>query len=226
MTSKTIAIIDYGSGNLRSAAKAFERVIADRALSFRVLVTDKASDVANAAAIVLPGQGAFGDCIAGLKAVPGMIDALSENVLHKKTPFMGICVGMQLLADEGHEHGVHQGLGWIPGKVVKIIPAHADLKIPHMGWNTLSYCAQTPQQSHPALQHNQGSDHFYFVHSFVFESKEKAHHIASVDYGQSYAAIVGRDNMIGVQFHPEKSQESGLNLIAGFLDWANTGAVR
>ncbi len=211
----TVAIIDYGSGNLRSAAKAFERVIADHHLPFTVQITSDPAVIASAARLVLPGQGAFGDCIAGLKANPAVHDALLEQVQHKRTPFFGICVGMQLLATQGLEHGTHDGLDLIAGQVIRMQPADPALKIPHMGWNTLSIA----QQGHPALQHIRPDDHFYFVHSFMFESKDTTHILATADYGGDVTAIVGRDHLLGVQFHPEKSQDAGLRLVQGFLQW-------
>jgi glutamine amidotransferase len=211
----TIAIIDYGSGNLRSAAKACERVVADCNLPFTVVVTDEAKIIANAARIVLPGQGAFGDCMSGLQQRGNALEGLQEAVMTHKAPFFGICVGMQLLATQGLEHGVHQGLGWIAGEVVKMTPQDPALKIPHMGWNTLSML----HQGHAALQHITQDDHFYFVHSFMMESLDKDHILAVSDYGGSVTAIVGRDHILGVQFHAEKSQDAGLRLIRGFLEW-------
>lgn len=220
MTVPTIAIIDYGSGNLRSAAKAFAHVLAHEEMDGNVVITNKADVVASADRVVLPGQGAFGDCIAGLKAVDGMVDALQDSVLQRGTPFFGICVGMQLLATRGLEFGEHQGLGWIPGDVVKMQPSNAALKIPHMGWNTL-----TPGDApHPVLQGitktSAGSlPDFYFVHSFMFQCKNSEHVAGWCDYGGRFAAMVAKDNMIGTQFHPEKSQQAGLDLIRGFLRW-------
>jgi glutamine amidotransferase len=220
--SQTIAIIDYGSGNLRSAAKAFEHVIVTENLPMRVIVTDVAADVAGADRIVLPGQGAFADCMNGLTNVPGMIGALEDAVLEQGRPFFGICVGMQLLATRGLEHGTHQGLGWIEGDVVKMTPSDASLKIPHMGWNTVT-CTEAGS-SHPVLRSiTESADaegpHFYFVHSFMVESKNTDMMLATGDYGGPVNAIIGRDNIIGTQFHPEKSQEAGLALIRDFLKW-------
>lgn len=220
--TQTLAIIDYGSGNLRSAAKAFEHVIAADGLDVRVIVTGRADDLAAADRIVLPGQGAFGDCMNGLRAVPGMIDALEDSVLKKGRPFFGICVGMQLLATRGLEHGSHDGLGWIPGEVVKMTPSDPALKIPHMGWNTVRCTASG--KNHPVLRsitECQASDgpHFYFVHSYMIESDKTDMMLAQSDYGGPINAIIGRDNIIGTQFHPEKSQESGLSLIRDFLNW-------
>lgn len=221
MSVPTIAIIDYGSGNLRSAAKAFAHVMKEEGLAGNVIITGEADKVASADRIVLPGQGAFGDCISGLKKVDGMVDALEENVLRRGKPFFGICVGMQLLADRGLEFGDHKGLGWIPGDVVPMKPNDRSLKIPHMGWNEM-YC--DGEDIHPVLQSvtkrpdGQLSD-FYFVHSFVFECKDRKNVAGLCDYGGPFVAMVAKDNMIGTQFHPEKSQSAGLELIRGFLHW-------
>lgn len=222
MAFQKIAIIDYGSGNLRSAQKAFAHVLAEAGMEGEVIITDDADVVANADKIILPGQGAFGDCISGLKKVDGMVDALSENVLQRGKPFFGICVGMQLLASRGLEFGTHEGLGWIPGDVVKMAPADPLLKIPHMGWNEMF--VRENDAVHPVLQGITKKDDvtftdFYFVHSFVFECKDQAHVAGWCDYGGHFTAMVAKDNMIGTQFHPEKSQQAGLELIAGFLNW-------
>lgn len=220
--TQTIAIIDYGSGNLRSAAKAFDHVIAAEGMDARAVITSRAEDVAAADRIVLPGQGAFGDCMNGLRSVPGMVDALSDAVLKKARPFFGICVGMQLLATRGHEHGTHDGLGWIQGDVVKMIPSDPTLKIPHMGWNNVRCTASG--KNHPVLRSiiesaEENGPHFYFVHSFMIESDKTDMMLATADYGGPVNAIIGRDNIIGTQFHPEKSQDAGLALIRGFLTW-------
>jgi glutamine amidotransferase len=204
--NKRVVIIDYGSGNLRSAAKAFEAVA-----DIPVSVSSAASDLEDASHIVLPGQGAFGDCMAGLTALPGMVEALEENVLRQGKPFFGICVGMQLLADRGLEYGEHKGLGWIPGEVVKLTPDDPSLKIPHMGWNELEGMA------HPLFDGLQPREHVYFVHSYHFAVKNAAHILASANYGGRIAAAAGRDNITGVQFHPEKSQQAGLTIIRNFL---------
>ncbi|MCW8862782.1 MAG: imidazole glycerol phosphate synthase subunit HisH [Rhodospirillales bacterium] len=210
----SVAIIDYGSGNLRSAAKAFERASHEAGLGFDIVVTDDPDLVAGADRVVLPGVGAFGDCRRGLDAVPGMHEALDEAVLKRAAPFLGICVGMQLMADVGHEHGDHRGLGWISGDVVALKPDDASLKIPHMGWNTLEVI-----HPHPVLNGMGGGDDAYFVHSYQFVCKDDAHLLARVGYGGSVTAVIGRDNMVGTQFHPEKSQHVGLHLITNFLKW-------
>jgi glutamine amidotransferase len=210
----SVVVVDYGSGNLRSAAKACERAARDRGLSLDVKISGRAEDVRAAERIVLPGQGAFGDCKRGLAAVPGMIEALEERVIKQGKPFLGICVGMQLMAERGLEHGVHQGLGWIKGDVVAMAPADKALKIPHMGWNELVDLAP-----HPVLKGVQPGAHAYFVHSYVLGAGERRHVLASCDYGGPFAAIAGRDNMVGTQFHVEKSQATGLTLIGNFLAW-------
>lgn len=205
----TVAIVDYGSGNLHSAAKAFERM-ADEP----ILVTADPQAVASADRIVLPGVGAFGDCWNGLNAVDGMVEALERAVIEGGKPFLGICVGMQLMATRGLEHGEFPGLGWIPGDVVRIAPADPALKVPHMGWNEL-----TVERPHPVLRGLPAGAHMYFVHSYCFAAADPAHLLASVDYGGPIPAVIGRDNMVGSQFHPEKSQKSGLAFIEAFLGW-------
>jgi glutamine amidotransferase len=211
----TIAVVDYGSGNLRSAAKALERVCAEAGLDARVIVTDSAAEVAQAARIVLPGQGAFRDCWRGLNAVPGMVAALQDAVIVQRRPFLGICVGMQLMASVGREHGDCPGLDWIPGEVVALTPSDPALKIPHMGWNELNIAAP----EHPVLAGLGASPHVYFVHSYHFVARHADDVLATVDYGGTVAAIVGRGNMIGTQFHPEKSQAAGLRLLRNFVRW-------
>jgi len=208
-------IIDYGSGNLRSAAKAFERAARETGLDGEVVVTADAAALATASHIVLPGVGAFADCRAGLDAVPGMVAALEAEVRGSRKPFLGICVGMQLMAERGLEFGVHPGLGWIAGDVVALTPDDPVLKIPHMGWNDLAITAA----DHPVLAGLATGDHAYFVHSYQLAASDPGDVLATVDYGGPVTAIVGRDNMVGTQFHPEKSQRAGLRLIANFLHW-------
>lgn len=212
----TIAIIDYGSGNLRSAAKAFERAVNEAGRSDRVIVTSDAKQVAAADRIVLPGVGAFADCRAGLHAVDGMADALHTAVRENGRPFLGICVGMQLMAERGLEHGETPGFGWIAGEVAAIIPSDPTLKIPHMGWNLLNLT----EPVHPVLQGLPSHAHAYFVHSFAMRCENDADVLARVDYGGPITAAVGRDNLIGTQFHPEKSQLTGLKFISNFIRWA------
>jgi glutamine amidotransferase len=213
----TVAIIDYGSGNLHSAAKAFERAARESGHDQPILVTSDPDQVARADRVVLPGVGAFADCRRGLDAIAGMVDALERRVRVQGRPFLGICVGMQLMAERGREYQVTEGLGWIPGDVDRITPDDPHLKIPHMGWNTLN--ALKP---HPLLD---GIDlgpqglHAYFVHSFHLKPTERSDLVAQADYGGPVTAIVGRDTMVGTQFHPEKSQRLGLRLIANFLKW-------
>jgi glutamine amidotransferase len=208
-----VAIIDYGSGNLRSAAKAFERAAREADLSADILVTSDPQALRAADRIVLPGVGAFGDCAAGLRAIPGMEEALNDAVRVQAKPFLGICVGMQLMAERGLEHGAHKGLGWLGGEVVKIEPADAALKIPHMGWNDLEII-----RAHPLLA-DMPATHAYFVHSYAFAVAEPETLVARVDYGGPVTAMVAKDNMAGTQFHPEKSQALGLALIGNFLKW-------
>lgn len=210
----TVAIVDYGSGNLRSAAKAFERAAREAGTDERVLVTSSPAEVAAADRIVLPGVGAFADCRAGLYAVPGMVDTLQREVIERGKPFLGICVGMQLMATRGVEYGIHTGLDWIAGDVVRIEPGKDHLKIPHMGWNEL-----TDLKPHALLEGIAPRDHAYFVHSYQLAASKPETVLALTDYGGPVTAIVGRDNIAGTQFHPEKSQATGLRLIANFLRW-------
>jgi glutamine amidotransferase len=209
-----IAIVDYGSGNLRSAAKAFERAAFEGGLPATVAVTADPNVVAAADRIVLPGVGAFASCLGGLNDLPGMQAALRTSVLERGRPFLGICVGMQLMASRGLEHGEHRGLGWIEGEVSAIEPDDADLKVPHMGWNDLRDI-----KPHPVFEGLTDGAHAYFVHSYCFRPAAAAVVQASVDYGGRIAAAVGRDNMVGTQFHPEKSQATGLRFIQNFLRW-------
>ena len=210
----TVAIVDYGSGNLRSAAKAIERAARETGADDRVLVTSNPREVADADRIVLPGVGAFADCRAGLYGVPGMVDTLHRAVIEQGKPFLGICVGMQLMATRGVEYGIHAGLDWIAGDVVRIDPGKDHLKIPHMGWNELG--ALKP---HALLEGIAARDHAYFVHSFQLKASRPETVLALTDYGGPITAVVGRDNLAGTQFHPEKSQATGLRLIANFLRW-------
>ncbi len=213
----TVAIVDYGSGNLHSAAKAFERAAREEGLDQPIVVTSDPDKVRQADRVVLPGVGAFADCRRGLDAVPGMVEALNEAVRKNGRPFLGICVGMQLMAERGREYVVTPGLGWISGEVDRITPTDPSLKIPHMGWNTLN-----PQRPHPLFDGiATGPDglHAYFVHSYHLNVGERADLVADADYGGPVTAIVGRDTMVGTQFHPEKSQRLGLRLIANFLKW-------
>ena len=212
-----VAIIDYGSGNLRSATKAFERAAREAGIDAEIDLTDKAERVATADRIVLPGVGAYADCRRGLDAVDGMVEALTEAVEAKGRPFVGICVGMQLMSSRGLEKTVTSGLGWIPGAVQKITPSDPALKIPHMGWNTISIT-----RPHPLLAGiPDGPDglHAYFVHSYHLSAGKPEDVIATADYGGPVTAFVARGNKAGSQFHPEKSQTLGLALITNVLRW-------
>lgn len=212
----TVAIVDYGSGNLHSAAKAFERAARESRREQPIVVTGDPNVVRRADRVVLPGVGAFADCRRGLDAVDGMVEALGETVRNGR-PFLGICVGMQLMAERGREYLVTEGLGWIPGEVDRITPRDPRLKVPHMGWNTLSAV-----QSHPLLADIPlGPDglHAYFVHSFHLNVTDRTALVAEADYGGPVTAMVARDSFAGTQFHPEKSQRLGLKLIANFLAW-------
>lgn len=211
----TIALIDYGSGNLRSAAKALERAVAEAGLTATVAVTADPENVRTADRIVLPGVGAFADCKAGLDGVPGMVSALYEAVILHRRPFLGICVGMQLLASVGREYRDTAGLGWLDAEVVPLAPADPGFKIPHMGWNELIPTGP----AHPVLAGLTAGSHAYFVHSFRMAPTDPAVVLAECDYGGRFPAVVGRDNIVGTQFHPEKSQATGLRLIANFLTW-------
>ena len=211
-----VAIIDYGSGNLHSAHKAFERAARDAKLNADIVVTSDPKVVAGADRIVLPGVGAYADCRAGLDDVPGMVAALQDTVIAKGRPFLGICVGMQLMATRGLEYGETFGLDWIEGDVQAILPTDPDLKIPHMGWNTLSVCQ--PHALLAGIDTGSNGLHAYFVHSFHFTCRSE-NLVATVDYGGAVTAMVARDNIVGTQFHPEKSQALGLRLIANFLQW-------
>jgi imidazole glycerol-phosphate synthase subunit HisH len=209
-----VAIVDYGSGNLRSAEKAFARASAESGVGALIRVTSAPEEIAAADRIVLPGVGAFADCRRGLLAVPGLFAALEEGVIRRGRPFLGICVGMQLMADRGREFETVPGLGWIGGDVVPIEPRDPTFKIPHMGWNEIE-----PSRPHPLLRGLPAGAHAYFVHSYQLALASPADLLAATDYGGRIAAIIGRGNLAGVQFHPEKSQQIGLSFIANFLSW-------
>ena len=211
----SIAIIDYGSGNLKSVAKAFDRCVRDEGLSLDVELVCDPEKVRRSSQIVLPGVGAFADCKAGLTALDGMIDVLAEVVQSDARPFMGICVGMQLMAEFGYEHGKHTGLGWLEGVVKTLEPINNSIKIPHMGWNELDII----NGHHPLFAGFKNKQHVYFVHSYHMICNNSDDVMAKTDYGGSISAIVGRDNMVGTQFHPEKSQRVGLKLISNFIKW-------
>src|SRR5579883_979628 len=212
----SVALIDYGSGNLASAAKALARAASSKIDGGRsdIVTTADPQMVKEAERVVLPGVGAFADCMRGLSAVPGMVEALREKVLKDGAPFLGICVGMQLLATVGVEFGRHAGLGWIAGEVARITPSDPGLKIPHMGWNELKI-----EQKHPLLKGIDNGAHAYFVHSFQLTPVLPEDLIATTDYGGPLTAMVGNENIAGTQFHPEKSQATGLKLLENFLNW-------
>jgi glutamine amidotransferase len=209
-----VALVDYGSGNLRSAAKALERAAVDSGQTHRVVITADPDEVRRADRVVLPGQGAFGACRAGLHAVPGLADAIAHTVTTRGRPFLGICVGMQLCADAGLEHGHHAGFGWIGGAITAMTVA--PLKLPHMGWNTL----HIDQPDHPFLAGIRTGDYVYWVHSYAWTGLPAAAQLAHTDYGGPVVGIVGHGTVVGTQFHVEKSQGVGLRLLANFLAWA------
>lgn len=211
-----VVVIDYGSGNLRSVEKALVRAVSDAGLSNSIIVSSDPEALLAAERIVLPGVGAFADCMRGLAGIPGMTGALKEAVLARGKPFLGICVGMQLMADAGHEHGSCTGLGWIGGEVVRLASDGPGIKVPHMGWNELNILSD-----HPVLRQlkTHPRSHAYFVHSFQFACRSASHVLAMTEHGGAVTAAVGRDNMIGTQFHPEKSQAAGLKLLESFVRW-------
>lgn len=210
-----VCVVDYGSGNLRSAAKAIERAMTEAGVPGRVLVTAQQADIRNADRIVLPGVGAFADCQAGIKAIPGLWEELDNAVKQQGKPLLGICVGMQLMADWGREFGDTAGFGWVPGEVTPITPSDKGLKIPHMGWNNLNFSAPP----HVLLEGINEGAHAYFVHSYSFKCTDLSNQIAQVDYGGPIVAAIACDNVAGTQFHPEKSQAVGLRLLTNFLKW-------
>ena len=212
MSLKHVVVIDYGAGNLRSASKALLRVAEET--GHTVTISSNAADLAQASHIVLPGVGAFGDCMHGLTALPGMVEAMAREALEKGKPFLGICVGMQLLFERGLEHGEHAGLGWFQGTVKRIEPAAgSNLKVPHMGWNEL----EPTQPGHPAFENFPAHPHAYFVHSYHASGVKQEEVLATCTYGDKIVAMVGRDHLLATQFHPEKSQEAGLCLLRNFL---------
>ncbi|UAK24071.1 imidazole glycerol phosphate synthase subunit HisH [Sphingomonas nostoxanthinifaciens] len=201
----TLALIDYGAGNLRSVENALRAAGASD-----IVVTAEAETVAAADRVVLPGVGAFAASMQALAAIPGMVDALNRTVREQGRPFLGICVGMQLMADAGEEFGRHPGLGWIPGTVARLEPSDPTARVPHMGWNDV-----TPVRPHPLIPAGEA----YFLHSFAFVADDATDLAATTQHGGQVTAAVARDNLVGVQFHPEKSQAYGLALLANFLDW-------
>ncbi|MES2255951.1 MAG: imidazole glycerol phosphate synthase subunit HisH [Pseudomonadota bacterium] len=207
------ALIDYGSGNIASAAKALSRAAAETS-GHEIVVTADPDIVRKSERIILPGVGAFADCMQGLSAVPGMVEALNESVIRGGKPILGICIGMQLMATAGREFGIHNGLNWIGGEVLPILPEDPILKIPHMGWNEIELV-----QNHPLFAGLDPSANAYFVHSFEMKPDDDAHLLATTSYGGAVTAAIGRDNIVGTQFHPEKSQGVGLKILGNFLSW-------
>jgi imidazole glycerol-phosphate synthase subunit HisH len=212
-----VALIDYGAGNLHSAGKALERAMTDAGIAGSVTITDDAKIVGEADRIVLPGDGAYADCMTHLTAAPGMVETLESRVRRDGVPFLGICVGMQLLATQGTEYGVTRGLGWLPGSVDRIRPSDAALKVPHMGWNTLD--DHKPHALTHGIALGEQGLHAYFLHAYHLMADNENDVIARASYGAPVTAIVARDNIAGAQFHPEKSQKLGLALLANFLRW-------
>ncbi|MCP4394675.1 MAG: imidazole glycerol phosphate synthase subunit HisH [Alphaproteobacteria bacterium] len=209
-----IAIIDYGSGNLRSVAKAFERAATEEGISdCKITMATSSDEVLRASHIVLPGVGAFGDCKKSLSSMPGMIYTIEEAAFNRNIPLLGICVGMQLMATKGHEYGSHDGLDWIKGEVIKINDNDGKLKTPHMGWNNIT------TTDHPIFDDIENGSHAYFVHSYHFKCKSDENVIAMSHYGEHLTAAVAQNNIVGTQFHPEKSQAIGIKLIGNFLKW-------
>lgn len=212
--TQQIVVVDYGSGNLRSAARAVERAALDRGVAADVRISNNPADIRAADRLVLPGQGAFADCWHGISMIPDMVDALVNAISMQKKPMLGICVGMQLMADWSHEHGHHRGMSVIAGDVVPLDPA-SGIKIPHMGWNDLVI----DHAAHPVLDGINTGDHVYFVHSYHYQVKNPRHLLAHVAYGGPVTAMIGSQNIVATQFHPEKSQAVGLRLLGNFLTW-------
>lgn len=212
MKNQKIIIIDYGSGNLASVSNALELI---KNSNQKIIISNNPDDLQAATHIILPGVGAFGDCISSLKEIPRMREILEDQVLMHKKPFLGICVGMQLLADVGYEYGENKGLGFIKGKVIKIDDQNGILKIPHMGWNDLI----VKPNDHPVLAEIKSGDHAYFVHSYYFIPSNNNEALVEVDYGIRIAAVLAKDNIIATQFHPEKSDKIGLKLLRNFINW-------
>lgn len=210
-----IALIDYGSGNVRSVRRALEAAASGLGRAREIALTDDPDLIRRADRIVLPGVGHFADCAEGLRARTGVVEAMSETVMERGAPFLGVCVGMQLLADVGREDGETEGLGWIAGAVEKLSPGDPTLPIPHMGWNALDVT-----RDHDVLRDLGDDPHVYFTHSYVFSATDQADVAAAFSYGGSFVAAVARDNIFGTQFHPEKSQQVGIRLLANFLTWS------
>ena len=209
-----IGIIDYGSGNIRSVSKSFERAASELKLEFKINVVDSAVELKKADRIVLPGVGAFADCMEGLKSINSLLETLNDMVLSKSVPFLGICVGMQLMANYSQEHGKHKGFGWIDGEVVPIIKENDYMKIPHMGWNSIKIL-----KKHPMFSYIKNEEDFYFVHSYKFDLKDETYVYSETYYGKPITTVIIKNNIVGTQFHPEKSQIFGIQFIKNFLEW-------
>ena len=208
---KQIVVVDYGLGNIRSVKQSLNKIVEENNINALVKISKNLNIIKNATHTILPGQGAFESCLKGMKKIKGLIDLLSENTLIKKKPFLGICVGMQLLANKSYENGKHIGLGWIPGEIKKL--PEKNNRLPHMGWNNVAFNDQNNQ-----LIKNTKKKDFYFVHSYYFSCKNKKNQIGTTKYGLNFASIVSKENIYGVQFHPEKSSEQGLNILRNFID--------
>ena len=210
----SIVVIDYGSGNLKSASKALENAASNVNSNSKIVVTSDPKIINKADKIVLPGQGSFRDCYLGIKKISGLNETLNEFVLEKKKPILGICVGMQLFAKTGYESQETKGFGWIDAEVRKISNMNNKIKIPHMGWNELEF-----KKDYFLFSNIKNKSHFYFIHSYEFVTKQKGCVVATVNYGNSIIATVAKENIIGTQFHPEKSQKNGLIILENFLNW-------
>ena len=220
-----LSIIDYGSGNLRSVYNAVKKILSTKSLCSKVIVTNDTKELNRSSHFILPGVGSFKGCLKGFHSNPGLVDCLSENVLIKQKPFLGICVGMQMLADKGFEDGESDGLGWIEGEIRQLKTNNRSYKIPHIGWNNLML-----KNNHPFIDFWRSKSNLafdndlnaYFVHSFSFKSKKSKFEILKSNYGGDFTAMVGKDNILGTQFHPEKSQKVGLNFLNAFINWEQT----
>ena len=207
---KKIVIVDYGLGNIRSAEQSLKKIIEEDKQNTEVNIINNAKDLSLASHVILPGQGAFASCMKGLKNIPGMVDELSENILIQKKPFLGICVGMQLLANVGYENGKHTGLGWVSGEIKKM--SQDNLKLPHMGWNEVVIKKEND------LIREKKTNNYYFVHSYYFECASNENEVATTEYGLNFASVISKENIYGVQFHPEKSSLNGLKLLKNFIN--------
>jgi glutamine amidotransferase len=208
---KKIVVVNYGLGNIRSAEQSLKRVIEENNLQAEVNIINTSKEVNSATHIILPGQGAFASCMKGLINIPGMVEELSESVLIQKKPFLGICIGMQLLANTGNENGIHKGLGWINGEIKRL--PQKNIKLPHMGWNEVSI-----KKDKNELMKDENENNYYFVHSYFFDCKSRINEVATTKYGIDFASIISKENIYGVQFHPEKSSRQGLRILKNFVN--------